>query len=543
MDDNKNGKADLVITGDALFTGIEDCTTCGSIAISGNRIIKIGTNEAIKPLITKDTVHYKFKKELILPGFHDNHVHIFCGSLSQESADLHVAKSETEAASLVQKFSESHPGHDWIYGYGWYHVFWKTKELPQRFSLDKVVPERPVFLINAELHGAWVNSKALELCGITANTPDPPYGKIERGANGEPTGFLNETAMGLIAEKAYKISNEHKIRLFDSFLKKAACLGVTSVSDMLPLPGMELGDPEIYREFEKNGRLTTRIHLVLTLGEDLTLPKKFREKYKSDKLRFSALKSFLDGVATTYTALMLEPYEDKPETKGVTLISTDVINDWIRVADKEGFKIRLHACGDGAVRLGLDCIEEAQKYNGMRDARHSIEHIENIHPEDVVRFNNLGVIASVQPEHLAITRKFRENPYRERLGIQREKFSWPNKTLVRQGAALALGSDYPVVEFNPMIELYRAITRVHDDGQPEGGWNPEQKLTLSEALRAYTSGSAYATHRENDIGTIEAGKLADIVVLDRNLFEIPEEDILKTKVKLTIMDGKVVYQD
>lgn len=311
---------------------------------------------------------------------------------------------------------------------------------------------------------------------------------------------------------------------------------------MMPLPGMELGDPEIYREFENDGRLTTRIHMVLTLGDDLSRPQKYRQFYRSDKLRFSALKSFLDGVATTYTALMIEPYEDKPDTKGITLIPTEVADNWIRSADKEGFQIRLHACGDGAVRFGLDCFEEAQKCNGKRDARHSIEHIENIHPDDTARFQKLGVIASVQPEHLAITPKFSGNPYRERLGKKREKLSWPNKTLLGHGAILALGSDYPVVELNPMIELYRAVTRVHNDGQPKGGWNPEQKLTLVEALRAYTFGSAYAAHRENGIGTLETGKLADIVVLDRNLFEIPAEDILKTQVLLTVMDGKVVYE-
>jgi predicted amidohydrolase YtcJ len=502
----------------------------------------LGADEEIKQYITRTTKQYRFDNQLILPGFHDIHVHIFCGSLYENSVDLHDAQSEKEAAWMVKKFSNSNPDDDWILGFGWYHVFWKEKKLPTRNSLDKYLPDRPVFLINAELHGAWVNGKALEICDITTNTLDPPYGTIERDSKGEPTGFLYETAMGLVASKAFELKKERRRRIFQSFLKKAARLGVTAVSDMMPLPGMELGGPDIYREFENDGRLTTRIHMVLTLGDDLSRPQKYRQFYKSDKLRFSALKSFLDGVATTYTALMIEPYEDKPDTKGIMLVPTAVANNWIRSADKEGFQIRLHACGDGAVRFGLDCFEEAQKRNGRRDARHSIEHIENIHAHDAARFQELGVIASVQPEHLAITPRYSDNPYRQRLGKEREKLSWPNKTLLDNRAVLALGSDYPVVELNPMIELYRAVTRVHNDGQPEGGWNPEQKLTLSEALRAYTFGSAYAAHRENEIGTLEAGKLADIVVLDRNLFEIPAEDILKAKVLLTVMDGKVVYQ-
>ncbi len=542
MVNEKNSQADLVIIGTSIFDGVQDKTTSGAIAVAGNKIIKLGTEEEIKPFIAGTTRQYRFDNQLILPGFHDNHVHIFCGSLYENSVDLHDATSEKEAVSLVSKFSNSTPGDDWILGFGWYHVFWKEKKLPTRFSLDKYLPDRPVFLINAELHGAWVNSKALEICGITTNTPDPPYGTIERGSNGEPTGFLYETAMGLVASKAYELKRERQRSIFQSFLKKAARLGVTAVSDMMPLPGMELGDPEIYREFENEDRLTTRIHMVLTLGDDLSQPQEYRQLYKSGKLRFSALKSFLDGVATTYTALMIEPYEDKPDTKGITLVPTEVASNWIRSADKEGFQIRLHACGDGAVRFGLDCFEEAQKRNGRRDARHSMEHIENIHADDATRFQELGVIASVQPEHLAITPKFSDNPYRQRLGKDREKLSWPNKSLLDHDAILALGSDYPVVELNPMIELYRAVTRVHNDGQPEGGWNPEQKLTLTEALRAYTFGSAYAAHREHEIGTLEAGMLADIVVLDRNLLEIPAEDILKTKVLLTVMDGKVVYQ-
>jgi predicted amidohydrolase YtcJ len=385
--------------------------------------------------------------------------------------------------------------------------------------------------------------EALELCNITKDTPDPPFGRIERDISGEPTGFLYETAMGLVAQEAFKFSDDRLARLFKSFLAKAAGLGVTSVGDMLPLPGMELGNPEIYREFEKQAKLTVRIHLVAGLNDDLEIARRLKKTYTSDKLRFSALKNFLDGVAITYTALMLEPYADKPDVKGTPLIPLDVIKERVKNADKEGFRIRLHACGDGAVRLGLDCIEEAQRVNGQRDARHTLEHIENIHPDDIKRFGRIGVIASVQPEHLAITAGFYENPYRQRLGRKREMLSWPNKTLLNGGATLALGSDYPVVELNPMIELYRAVTRLHNDGKPLGGWNPKEKLSLAEALRAYTIGSSYAAFRETDLGTLEEGKLADIIVLDRNLFEIPAEEILETKVRLTIMDGCVVYED
>jgi len=535
--------ADIVVAGDCIFDGINAKITNGAVAISKNRIIKIGSLEEVNQLVTKETRQYQFNDKLIMPGFNDNHVHIFCGSLSEESVNLHDAKSEQEAALLVNQFAKENPGEDWIIGFGWYHVFWEECQLPTKFSLDYHMPDKPVFLINAELHGAWVNSKALKICGITANTPDPPYGKIERDSHGNPTGFLYETAMGLVSDYAFHLKEERKKEIFERFLQKAARLGVTSVSDMMPLPGMELGLPEVYHEFETGNQLTTRIHMVLGLGDDLSRAQKFRQIYKSDKLQFSALKSFLDGVATTYTALMLDPYKDKPESKGTTLIPIDIAKDWVCAADKNGYKVRLHACGDGAVRLGLDFFEAAGSLNGRRDARHSIEHIENIHPDDAKRFSEIGVIASVQPEHLAITEQFSQNPYRQRLGEEREQYSWPNKTLLENNAHLALGSDFPVVDMNPMLELYRAVTRIHNDGNPQGGWIPEQKLSLYQAIKAYTYGSAYALHRENELGTLEPGKFADIVVLDRNPFEKEAEDILKTKVVFTVMDGQVIYQE
>jgi len=545
MNDQNRGnkKADLVIMSKAIFMGNQDQPVSGGVAISGNRIVATGSIEEIESYIGGDTKVYRFDNELVLPGFHDHHVHIFCGSLSQESVWLHEATSEEAAAEMVRRFADTRPDDSWIYGFCWYHAFWEKKQLPSRNSLDHLISDRPVFLFNAELHGAWVNTKALELAGITKDTPDPPFGEIARDKKGEPTGFLYETAMGLVAKYAFNLYHNRLYSLFQGFLDKAARLGVTSVSDMQPLPGMELGDAEIYQVFENDEKLTTRIHFVLGLSDNLEHAKKLRDTYKSEKLRFSALKQFLDGVHATYTAYMREPYSDRPDTRGITLIPPDMIRDWVINADREMFRVRLHACGDGAVQLGLDCIEAAQRANGRRDARHTIEHIENIYLEDSIRFGQLGVIASVQPEHLALTETYADNPYRVRLGEEREKLTWPNKTLLKGGAVLALGSDYPVVEFNPMMEIHRAITRVHDDGEPKGGWNPQEKLIVAETLKGYTAGPAYATFGEKDIGTLEKYKLADIIVLDQNLFEIETEKILDTKVLLTVMDGKVIFEE
>jgi predicted amidohydrolase YtcJ len=536
------GKVDLVLSSQAIFTGVGDVPLPGAIAIAGNRIVAVGSSEEIEPLIGPETKHYSFGNQLIMPGFHDFHVHLLLGSLYHDCVNLLTATSEEKAAEMVKEFADSRPDDPWIIGFSWYHVYWKDKQLPHRSTLDRLLPDRPVFLFNAECHGAWLNSKALERLSITRDTPDPPFGMIYKDENGEPTGFLYETAMGF-AQVAFDLPPVAKERLFGGFLGQAAKLGVTSIHDFFPLPGLELGDLPLYRSFEERGDLTTRIHFLTALDGNLERPSQLREEFSSGKLMFSGLKQFLDGVPTTYTAFMIDSYSDRPETRGDTLIPPDTVKDWVVEADRNGFRVRLHACGDGAVRLGLDCMEAAREQNGIRDARHTIEHIEVIHPHDISRFAEMGVIASMQPEHMAAAQEFANNAYLARFGPEREPFTWPIKTLLTSGAPLAFGSDFPIVELNPLTEIYRAVTRLHNDGLPEGGWNPSERITLAEALRAYTLGPAYGSFREHELGTLEAGKLADIIVLEHNLFEIPSDMIRDTKVILTVMDGQVVHEE
>ncbi|MFD1457352.1 amidohydrolase [Scopulibacillus daqui] len=535
-------KADIVLSSDAIFTGLSDEPFNGSIAIKDKYIVAVGSQEEIKAYIGPGTKVYEFGDQLIMPGFQDFHIHLFLGSLAEESVSLKTAKSENEAAEMVKKFADTRPNDQWIFGFEWYHIYWDNKKLPHRSSLDRLIPDRPVLLLNAECHGAWLNSKALETLGIDKNTPSPPYGEIVKDEHGHPTGFLYETAMKLAEKAFHSIPKARKASLLQSFLDKAARLGITTVSDMLPLPGLELGDLDLYKAFEQQNRLTARIQFLSILDGNLERPKYLRETFNSDKLKFSGLKQFLDGVPIAYTAYLVDPYNDRKDSKGDTLIPKDVVKDWVVKADAEGFRIRLHACGDGAVRLGLDCFEKARKINGARDSRHTIEHIEVIHPDDIDRFSELGVIASMQPEHLAAAETFSDNPYLSRLGKDRETFTWSIKTLQQRGATMAFGSDFPVVDLNPMIEIYWAVTRVFNDGEPEGGWNPEEKISLAEALRNYTSGSAYGGFREKELGTLEEGKLADVIVLDRNLFNVPAKEIRDAAVLMTIMDGKVVFE-
>ncbi|MCI3923146.1 amidohydrolase [Paenibacillus sp. TRM 82003] len=532
----------MIVSSRALFTGLEDRPRPGAAAVAGNRIVAVGDEREMESLIGPHTVVRRYGDELLMPGFHDFHIHLTMGALYEETVNLSIASSEEEAAAMTQQFANTRPEDPWVIGFSWYHIYWKKKEPPHRRTLDRLIPDRPVFLVNAECHGAWVNSKALERLGITRDTPDPPYGHIVKDENGEPTGLLMETAMGLATE-ALEFSQARRAGLLETFLRKAARLGVTSVHDMFPLPGFEIGDLGMYRAFEETGRLTTRIHFLAALEDDLDRARRLRDAYRSERLRFAGLKLFLDGVPTTRTAYLLAPYADAPETRGDTLLPPDVIRRRIDAADREGFRIRLHACGDGAVRLGLDALGAAREANGARDARHTIEHIEVIDPADLGRFAELGVIASMQPEHLAASERFADNDYLARLGPERSRLTWPIRSLRERGARLAFGSDFPVVELDPFRELYRAVTRTFNDGCPAGGWNPQERIGLADAVRAYTAGSAYGAFRERELGTLEPGKLADFVVLDRNPFEEPPDRLLDARVKLTVMDGETIYEE
>lgn len=535
--------ADVILHGQAVFDPYLHRAGPLSLAVKGPRIVAAGRRREIEPLAGRGTEVIELPGGLIIPGFHDFHIHLFAGSLTAESADLHSARNEQEAARIAADFARAHPEKEWVLGFNWYHVFWENAGLPHRKSLDRLIPDRPVFLFNAEYHGARVNSKALDLCGIDRNTPDPPFGAIERDASGDPTGFLYETAMGLVGKTALDLPGKDKERLLRSFNSHAASVGVTSVHDMLPLPGMSCGDPEVYASFEGRDELGVRIFLEADLAGSLEDARQLRRRYTSDMLRFSGLKQFVDGVATTYTAFMVAPYTDRPDTRGGTLIPAESLTEWVARADAEGFRVRLHACGDAAVRTALDAYEHARRLNGRRDSRHTIEHIETIHPHDFDRLARLEVIASVQPEHLAMTERFEDTPYRDRMGLQRERYLWPNRSLQLLGTRLCYGSDFPVVGLDPLKGLYRAVTRVHDDGNPPDGWVPQERVTVAGALSAYTFAGARGSFMENRLGLLRPGFLADIAVLDRNILDGPPEDILKAKNILTLSNGRIVHRD
>ncbi|MEH7108976.1 amidohydrolase [Bacillus sp. JJ1764] len=530
-----HSKADVILSSHAVFTGLTNQPYHADIAIIENKIAAIGSKEEIIPYIGPDTKIYDFGNQLILPGFHDFHLHIMAGGLALNSVNLFAARSQAEAIQMVRKYAERNPGDSWIIGFKWDSGRWNDKQPPHRSALDVYFPDRPIVLFSLDSHYAWVNSKALEIAKISSESKDPDYGFIEKDLNGEPTGILVEGAISFVTKHAYDFSQTQKRQLLQRFLTEAARFGVTSVNNMFG-SAATLDDYQMFQEFEKTGNLTTRIHLFPALDGDIKSAKRLRDTYSSKKLRVSGLKQFIDGVISNSTAFLIEPYSDNSSTETKLAHPPETIKRWVVEADQEGFSVRFHAIGDGAVRLALDAYETAKQVNGVRDSRHSVEHVEVIHPDDLPRFHDLGVIASMQPGLLANTER---GLYTSRIGEDRAKYAFAIKTLQNAEATIAFGTDFPIDPLNPMHQIHKAVTRLDSSGKQE--WNPNEAITLAEALKAYTYGSAYGTFREDELGTLEAGKLADLIVLDRNLFEISEEEIMETQVELTMVDGNIVF--
>ncbi|MGM0888869.1 MAG: amidohydrolase [Bacillota bacterium] len=533
-------KADIVLSSDAIFTGLTHEPTSGAIAILGDKILSVGSKAEIEPFIGSGTKVFNYGNQLIMPGFHDFHLHIMFSALSLTSINLFEARSAQEVAAKVLEFSKECPGEEWIIGMQWDAGYWHDKQEPHYRILDAVIPDRPVVLFHAEGHYTWVNSKAMELAGVTEDIRDPDFGRYERDKNGLLTGILYEEAQQIVLKEALRLTQNKKETILKEFLRLLSQYGITSVNDLFAPIDDFLQDYDLFEKLDKQGELTTRFHITPELDGNLDKAQTLRNKYESKKLQFSGLKQFVDGTVTGHTAYFLKPYSDQLDICGHPALDPEVLIDRVVKADELGFRIRFHAIGDAAISLALDAFEEAVRKNGKRDSRHTIEHIEVIDSDDIERFSKLGVIASMQPDHMAASSR---EVYSSIIGPEREKNVFLTKSLLNTGASLALGTDFPVsISLNPMRQIYTAITRVDSSGDSQNTWHPEQKLTLAEALQAYTYGSAYGCFREHELGTIEEGKLADLVVLDRNLFDIPESEVLKTKVELTINDGKVVYK-
>jgi predicted amidohydrolase YtcJ len=535
-------KADLVIINGKVFTVDEKNPYAQAIAVQGEKIIAVGTSSQISALIDKGhTKVIDAGGRLIIPGFNDAHVHF--GPLDPDYIELRYTTDPSVITQRVKEQVAKSKSGELISGGHWEHEMFTDKKWPTKELLDKVSPDNPVMLSRADGHSVLVNSYVLKASGITKDTPNPFGGEIQKDpATGEPTGILKENAEAMIKTgevKPQRSEEEVASRLWQGYLlaiKEARELGVTSVQ----VPGS--ADFKAYEKLEKEGLLTCRIDIGESLtGDALALNKyaELKKKYPGDGnwIRFGYLKAFIDGTIGSGTALMFAPFTDNPSTSGLAMMPYEVFEKMVVTADKAGFQIGVHAIGDKGNNWVLNAYEKAINMNGRRDSRHRIEHAQTLQFSDIPRFASLGVIASMQPTHCISDKKFCE----KRIGPERAKGAYAWKSLADTGAALAFGTDYQVEPLNPMEGLYAALTRKDRLGEKGEGWHPEQKLKMEDAIKYYTLGSAYSQFMENRKGIIKTGYLADIVILDKDLLTIPEDQIMKTKVDFTITGGKVVF--
>ena len=535
-------KADLVILNGKVLTIDNDNPAAQAIAIRGENIIAIGTTKEISTLIDKvSTEVIDAHGRLVVPGFNDAHIHF--GPIDPDYIELRYTTDPSDITQKVKaQVEKSKPG-ELIKGGHWEHEMFIDRKWPSKELIDKVSPDNPVLLSRADGHSVLVNSFVLKASGITKNTPDPFGGEIQKDLiTGEPTGILKENAESLIKTGEVKIvrtAEEDSLRLWSGYLlalKEAREVGVTSVQ----IPGN--ADFSAYEKLQKNGELTCRIDIGKFLTGDTILLKNYLElekKYprEANWIRFGYLKAFMDGTIGSGTALMFEPFSDNPSSSGLALMPYEELEKMVIMADKLGFQIGVHAIGDKANYWVLNAYEKAQQLNGKRDSRHRVEHAQTLQQSDIPRFAELGVIASMQPTHCISDKKFCE----KRIGIIRAQGAYAWKSLADAGAILAFGTDYQVEPLNPMEGLYASVTRKDRLGEDGNGWHPEQKISMEKAIQYYTLGSAYSQFMENRKGMLKTGFLADIVILDKNLLKIPDNDIMKTKVDYTIVGGKVVY--
>ncbi|MGN0362162.1 MAG: amidohydrolase [Bilifractor sp.] len=497
----------------------------------------------------EDGTEYKvedFGEKLVMPGLIDAHTHFFTGALTASDyvcSGIEHSSSEENCAGMVKAFADAHPDLDVIRGNGWFMPTWGTNVLPTKNTLDRLIPDRPVVLRCADAHSYWLNSAALKHCGISP-TWQPAGGSVGKLPDGSLSGMLIEPEAYEPADKLFRTFPDDQMKdIIASFEKELAGYGITAVSEMFAWDYTEeyAHKCALVQEMDHAGELTAHLYLYPRLFDydDFTSALAWKKKYESESFRIPGVKGFLDGVAETHTGLFLEPYSDRTDTCGigVPLKDYDSVLRSIIAANRAGLQVRLHCIADGSVRMALDLYEEAQKTTGPLPFSNTIEHIETLSPSDASRFRALHVIPSMQPAHLVLD----ENGKLLFVGKDRIRWEWPFRTMAETSGALALGTDYPVVSIDPFRTIYTAVTRCDYQGKPTG-YNPEEKLTMMQTLMGYTANAAAAYHQENEIGSLQKGKRADLVVLDHNLFMAEPEQIMETRPLLTVYGGKDVYR-
>lgn len=538
-------QADLILKSNSIFTGTEDRPRSGAVLIAGNRIMDVVPEQEIPRYLSGHTQVYDFQNKLIMPGLIDAHDHLWWGAVqaSDHMADVTASTSEEECLEMIRDYAASHPDEKRIRGGGWFPVNWGD-QMPTPRSLDRVITDRPAYLMCADMHTCWMNSLALQESGYYPGMK-LPGGILDLDEDGNMTGLVQEPDAMIYAWNHLYDFEDHEIReILLHLMKLLAQAGVTSFGEMSADDYVDMIHHRysIFHDMADRGEFTCRIHAFTKLMKqtDFSAARRWAEELNNEMFQVAGVKGFLDGVTSTYTGYLLAPYTDRPDTcgEGVPLDTRTSLQASVTAANAAGFPARIHCIGDAAVRMALDAYEYSLKKNGPFPFHNTIEHIESIDPSDLPRFKELNVIASVQGEHISLDAN--EKPIR--IGKERCRWEWPFRSLLDAGATLAFGTDFPVVSYHPFPGIWAAVTRKNYDGSPAGVNNREEGITLAEALRANTLGAAAAYSREQELGSLEPDKLADVVVLDRDLFQRTNDDEIRdTSILMTIVDGKVVY--
>lgn len=533
--------ADTVILNARVYTVNAAMPWAEAVAVRDGHILAVGSAKDVARHQNKETKVIDAGGRLILPGIADSHIHFVSGSSNLDVIDLAGANTVEEVQARIRTYVQANPRADWIQGRGWmYPVF--PGDMPHKRLLDEIVADRPACMRCADGHSSWVNSRALALAGITRDTKDPENGRIVRDEDGEPTGALLEAAGHLVSRLIPEPTAEERLAAIRRGLKEAARLGVVRVHGM----GGEFEDLALFERLRDEGALTVRMTVAMWVDAPGPTDKDWqayddaRSRCHDEWLTVEGVKLMLDGVIDSGTGAMLDPYESQKENKGKLFWAPEDYKKAVAAFNARGIQVSTHSIGDAAIRLSLDAYEEAQKAAGDPDVRNKIEHAEDIAASDIARFGRLGVIASFQPLHANPEPAWMDSWIRN-VGPEREQRAFAWKAVLDGGGRLAFGSDWPVVTLSPWPGIQVAVTRQDFGGWPEGGWLPQHKVSPAEAVCAYTMGGAYAMHRENDEGSIEAGKLADLIMLSQNIFDIDPHEIAETKVLLTMVGGKVIY--
>jgi predicted amidohydrolase YtcJ len=536
--------ADIIVVHGRVYTEDPKLPWAQAVAIYRGKIVAVGDDPVIERMRGMGTKVINAGGKLVLPGFVDCHVHFIDGAFSLGRVNLEGAKDPADVQKRLREYAAEHPGDDWILGRGWNYAMFGSETLPHKKYLDEIFPNRPVSLEGYDGHTYWANSKALAMAGITRDTADPPNGAIVRDPKtGEATGALKEAAQDLVAKIIPKPTRADQLLALRAGMKWANAHGITRVHSA----GGDFELLDLFGEMRHRGDLTVRMYIAYFQNppelrhQDLDAIEGARKKFHDDWIDAGAVKFMIDGVVETHTAAMLAPYSDDPSLKGALFWEPSKYKSAVAELDKRGLQLFTHAIGDYGVRTALDGYEEAESRNRKHDRRPRIEHIETVAAADIPRFGKLGVIASMQPLH-SYPDADTLDVWARSAGPDRASRAWAWKSIADAGGRLAFGSDWPVVTLNPWEGVQTAVTRQTSNGKPEAGFVPEQRLSVAKVIEGYTLGAAFAGRREKSEGSLEIGKLADLIILSQNIFEVDPHKIGTTKVVTTIVGGRLVYQ-